>query len=119
MAHRSCGSLHSPKAKVQSVVRRHLNRLIGCSDDVRAGGKKERQNDVLAKSYCIQSVQGCSGAGRGDSPFVVLAGERCINKLSDGSCVTDIIYDNDQRQFSSAFSVNMVGQVGKIQLQLL
>lgn len=69
---------------------------------------------------CLQNhIVSKGSSGPGDSPFVVLAGQSCINKLSDGSCVTNIIYNNDQRQFSSAFSVNMVGQVGKIQLQLL
>lgn len=65
------------------------------------------------------TVSGNLRATWGDSPFVILAGERAINKLSHGSRITDIVYYNNQRQLSSAFSVNLVCQVGKIQLQLL
>lgn len=103
---------------MQSVVRCHLNRLIGCSNDVRTE-KKGGQNDVLAKPNHVLTVWGNIRDAGGDSPFVILAGESSINKLSDGSRVTNIVYYNNQRQLSSTFSVNLVCQVGKIQLQLL
>lgn len=71
------------------------------------------QNQIISKLF------GGAAEHRGDSPFVILAGERRINKLSDGACVANIIYNNNQRQFTSAFSVSLVCQVRKIQLQLL
>lgn len=76
---------------------------------------KRRTKLCKTKSY----VRGNLRAAPGDSPFVVLAGERSINKLSDGRRVTNIVYYNNQRQLSSTFSVYLICQVGKIQLQLL
>lgn len=50
---------------------------------------------------------------------MILAGESSVNELCDGSRFTDVVYDHDQRQLSSAVSVRPVGQVRKVQLQLL
>lgn len=52
--------LYTPEAKVQPVVRRHLNRLIGSSNDVRTGKKHKRPNDLLAKSNHIKTVRGAA-----------------------------------------------------------
>lgn len=41
-------------------------------------------------------------------PFVILAGERSINKLSDGRWIANIIDDNDQGKFPSTLSVNLI-----------
>lgn len=49
-----------------------------------------------------------SVAVRIDSPFVILAGERSVHKLSDGRWITNVIYDNDQRHLSSTLSVDLI-----------
>ncbi len=50
---------------------------------------------------------------------MVLAGESSINKLSDGCWITNVIYNDNQWHFSSILSVNLIGQIRQVQLQLL
>ena len=50
---------------------------------------------------------------------MILAGQRSVDQLTNGCCVADVIDDNGQWHLSAALSVNLIGQVGQIQLQLL
>lgn len=58
----------------------------------------------------------CRGA-EGLSPFVVLAGECTIDKLTDGARLTEVIQEDHQRHVRRArLPVDLVGQVGQVQL---
>lgn len=50
---------------------------------------------------------------------MVLAGQRSVHQLADGSRVADVVDDHNQRQLSSALPVDLVGHIGEVQLQLL
>lgn len=50
---------------------------------------------------------------------MVLAGQRSIHQLADGSRVADVVDDHDQRQLHSALPVDLVRHIGEKQLQLL
>lgn len=51
---------------------------------------------------------------------MVLAGEGTVDKLADGGGVTQVVHDYDQWDVSSAgLPVNLIGQVGQVQLKVL
>lgn len=53
-------------------------------------------------------------------PFVIFAGKSTIDEFTDGSRVVNIIQNNNQRYFRRAgFPIDLIGQVGKIKLQIL
>lgn len=53
------------------------------------------------------------------SPFVVLAGQRCVHHLGDARRVIDVIDYNNQWQLPSIVLVYVISYIGQIQLQLL
>lgn len=56
----------------------------------------------------------------GLSPFVVLAGERPVDELADGARLTEVIQQDHQRHIGRArLPVDLVGQVGQVQLKIL
>lgn len=56
----------------------------------------------------------------GLSPFVVLAGERAIDKLADGARLAEVVQEDHQWHVCRAcLPVDLVGQVGEVQLQVL
>lgn len=56
----------------------------------------------------------------GLSPFVVLAGECTVDELTDGTRLAEVIQEDHQRHVRCArLPVDLVGQVGEIQLQVL
>lgn len=51
---------------------------------------------------------------------MIFAGQCTIDQVSDGRSVTDIIQDNDQwNVLSATISVNLIGQIRQVQLQVL
>lgn len=50
---------------------------------------------------------------------MVLAGQRSVHQLADGSRVADVVDDHNQRQLCSALPVDLVRHIGEVQLQLL
>lgn len=54
------------------------------------------------------------------SPFVVLAGQRAIDELADGARLAEVVQEDHQRHVCRArLPVDLVGQVGEVQLQVL
>lgn len=77
----------------------------------------------LAKSsgecVCAREIAPEEGAV-GLSPFVVLAGERAIDELTDGARLAEVVQEDHQRYVCCArLPVDLVGQVGEVQLQVL
>lgn len=87
-----------------------------CTDWNISRGRSQVKEVVLwwSKSYLNSLVK-----YNNYSPFVILAGERSVNKLGDGRRIANVIYDNHQGKLSSAFSVNLICKIRQIQLQLL
>lgn len=51
---------------------------------------------------------------------MIFAGQGTIDQISDGGRITDIIQDNDQGNVLSAtITVNLIGQIGQVQLEVL
>lgn len=99
---------------MQPVVGQHLHGLVGGSDDI---WTEARGHDTQFNTLNISQVKFCAHCQ--DLPLVVLAGQRSIHQLADGSRVADVVDDHNQRQLYSALPVDLVRHIGEIQLQLL
>lgn len=103
-----------PEAEVQPVVGQHLHGLVCGSDDV---WTEVREINTHTYTEYLLGQMLCTFVR--DSPLVVLAGQRSIHQLANGSRVADVVDDHNQRQIYSALPVDLVCHIGEIQLELL
>lgn len=96
------------------MVGQHLYGLVGGSNDV---GTETQGNANFTQS--VSQAHKSKATQVRDSPLVILASQRSVHQLADGSRVADVVDDHNQRQLPPALPVDLVRHIGEVQLQLL